>query len=483
MRTLLKRFMPWLPLLFAVCAGVVIGRHELWRDELQAWLLARDTPTFTSFLYALRYEGVPPLWHTLIRGLTRVSGSPSAMQLLQVLLGTAWVKIMVLKSPFPRWLTALLAFSYYVFYQYTIISRSYGLGLIFLTLACADFHNPIKTWRLGLWLALASWTSVMGLIVAAGIAIAHGITSKRSQALLITFIAAGVSVFLMIQPQDALFPSSPGWIFNFKAARLLHLGETIVTAYLPAPAPNVHFWENPWVRHLPGFGIWRGLAGLLILVKLGFVLRSNKAALITFGVSTLGLLLFSYLRYIGYARHQGFYFFAFLFALWIGCTDESRTLTLHRPLQIILGLLLGFQVYGTAVAAVQDFRHPFTCGRAVACYLMESGLDKDMLAAGPDYLGVPVAGYLHQPYYSAQGNRWQTYTRWDLARIELFDDREFIRRARMEAQRFQKDIVMMINYPMDPAIQQAAHAELMRTFTGSIVGDEDYYLYRIGRKS
>jgi hypothetical protein len=59
-----------LPLLiaaaFLVVGGFVMAHHELWRDEVQAWLLARDSSSAIDLLSRQRNEGHPALWQLLL---------------------------------------------------------------------------------------------------------------------------------------------------------------------------------------------------------------------------------------------------------------------------------------------------------------------------------------------------------------------------------------------------------------------------------
>ena len=41
-------------------------QHAMWRYEMQAWLLARDSQTLGDLFFNLRYEGHPALWHLLL---------------------------------------------------------------------------------------------------------------------------------------------------------------------------------------------------------------------------------------------------------------------------------------------------------------------------------------------------------------------------------------------------------------------------------
>jgi len=46
--------------------------HEMWRDELQAWLIARDSKNILELFINLKYEGHPALWYLLLTPLTKV---------------------------------------------------------------------------------------------------------------------------------------------------------------------------------------------------------------------------------------------------------------------------------------------------------------------------------------------------------------------------------------------------------------------------
>ena len=43
--------------LFLLCSGFVIEHHELWRDEMAAYLLSRDSLSVVDLFKNVRYEG------------------------------------------------------------------------------------------------------------------------------------------------------------------------------------------------------------------------------------------------------------------------------------------------------------------------------------------------------------------------------------------------------------------------------------------
>ena len=117
-------------LLSVLCLGFfAVGlfgvlNHAMWRDELNPWLIARDTATLSDMLAALHYEGHPVLWYLILRAVQAVTLNPVAMQLLHLGIGTATVWLVVRFAPFRAWQKVLFAFGYLPFYEYLLVSRN-----------------------------------------------------------------------------------------------------------------------------------------------------------------------------------------------------------------------------------------------------------------------------------------------------------------------------------------------------------------------
>ena len=76
---------------YALVLAFGLAHHEMWRDELQAWLLARDSAGPADLFANLKYEGHPALWHLLLMPLTRLTASPVAMQALHLVIASTTV--------------------------------------------------------------------------------------------------------------------------------------------------------------------------------------------------------------------------------------------------------------------------------------------------------------------------------------------------------------------------------------------------------
>ena len=142
-------------LLFFVLSFIGVQHHELWLDEAHHWLLARDSHSFTEVYQNTRYEGHPILWNVLMYLVSRLSTNFWWMQFIHISISTTAVFIFLKNAPFRIWLKLLFIFGYFTFYEYNIISRNYGLGMLLLFWAMSYFPNrSTKTIIISILLAL-----------------------------------------------------------------------------------------------------------------------------------------------------------------------------------------------------------------------------------------------------------------------------------------------------------------------------------------
>jgi len=116
------RFALVITAVFFVIALIGILNHEMWRDEFEPWLIARNANSFIQLYENWRYEGHPLLWYLLLYILTRISTNPVLMQLLHISFATASVYLFSRFNGFSILQKTLFAFGYYSIYEYSVIS-------------------------------------------------------------------------------------------------------------------------------------------------------------------------------------------------------------------------------------------------------------------------------------------------------------------------------------------------------------------------
>ena len=145
---------------YALGAAAVALRHEPWADEAQAWLIARDSNPIEMAVDVLRYEGHPILWYLVLTPFAKTLPYGS-MTVVAVLFGIAGALLWTLRSPVPLAVRLAVPFTYFLFYQYAVVARSYVLlPLLMFWLAHEYPRRHERPWRFVLICALLTFTSV-----------------------------------------------------------------------------------------------------------------------------------------------------------------------------------------------------------------------------------------------------------------------------------------------------------------------------------
>lgn len=127
-------------LVFIFLAFFQMGFHEKWADEAQAWLLARDSSFFDLIFKYASLEGSTMLWHILLKVCISFGLDYSWYGIIPIIATVIGLVILEFKLKVPWYIKLLLPFTYYIFYQYTAIARSYCL--IFPTLCYLAIIYP-----------------------------------------------------------------------------------------------------------------------------------------------------------------------------------------------------------------------------------------------------------------------------------------------------------------------------------------------------
>lgn len=423
-------------LLFLMYAGFTSFHHEMWRDEMGPWLIARDSRTLLDIFHNIRYDGHPALWYILVWPLTRITTNPESILLLNLAISGGAVFLIARAAPGPWWLRLAAALGYYPVYEYGSIARNYSLGLLTLCAFCAVFrHRHERPLLLGTLLLLAANTSMLACLLAIAALLmlivetaTHRSTpDKKDLWPGLAIAAAGIlfSVYNIIPPPDTGY--AMGWHFGFDPAKLARVLKNMTAAYLPLPKPGPGFWESELLAALPAYRSFSWIGAPLILAAVSLALLRRPLALVYYLTGSLGLLAFFYVKHIGYLRHHGFLFLCFGTALWLAGTMAPVSLPgaldaasryAERAVALLLAILLAGHMAGAAIAATGEYQYTFSAAKATADLIRERGLDKLPLLADLDVTGMPVVGYLDKTsaYYPC-GDRFGSYIVWDTARM------------------------------------------------------------------
>ena len=80
-------------IVFIIMCAIGIINHEMWRDELTAWLIARDSNSISELLENIKYTGHPGLWYLCLYFLAKITSNPHIMQLFNLVIASKLSRI------------------------------------------------------------------------------------------------------------------------------------------------------------------------------------------------------------------------------------------------------------------------------------------------------------------------------------------------------------------------------------------------------
>ena len=503
-----------LALAFTAVLGVLMTRHEMWRDEMMAWLMARDAMTPSQVFSLIKYEGHPALWYLMMWPFAHLSWNPAWMQALHASIAGAAVFVLLRYAPFSWPVRVVLALGYFLSYEWAVIARNYAVSVLLLFLFCAGYRDR---WRrfpaLALVLFLLCHTNVHSLILVSIFFVVllmefpvafvgqwEGANLFLGRVILgFLVIAAGVvSAVVQIRP-----PADSGtareWVYEWQPDRFQKVATIFCRAYLPLPADRVNFWNGnrlleaghaapprPWFavpleRAVPVAACILGVGCLFFVTR--------PWMFVPYVLGSLALSAFFYVKYFGSLRNHGFLFLLFVVTVWLSTyyrpwgTSRSR---LDVPLaawdrhRMNCLLMLGIvHVWGTCVAVGQDWREPFSNGREAAAWIRAAYPDRGPLVFAGDQAALisTVVGY-------AQLDRIFYLDRKEFG-AHLKQDRRFGAMARPDvpervhdlAVRESKSVLLVLSYRLSPEEMASLGGQFLKAFDAPSVIGETYFLY------
>ena len=511
-------------LIYFVVVAVGIAHHEMWRDELQAWLIARDSTSLSNLVENLKYEGHPGLWHTLLYAITRLTHNPHAMQGLHLLIACGTAFLTIRYSPFTKLQKIFLLFGYFSLYEYALISRNYSIAVFLLYLVCTLYSNFQKNFFwIFLILGMVANTNFFGLMISVSLATAFSLrflaekyrfgarlSSVLRESIIVVpalsvYLSSTIAALLIIMP-----PADRGRgmtnRLTLSTYRLYSKLTEIWRGYIPIPAQDYHFWNTHFflgndtisekIRYQAA-----GLAVCLILICITIKLfQLSKTACLSYIAGNILIFSFFYIRYSGDVRHFGSYFILLVVCLWIGLSErnvQNRAKNLQtnqsRSFSFLLSLLLSTQLIAAFWPYHIEFHNPFSLNKAAADFIREykeSNHSADFIVSGyRNSQTASLSAFLDIPIYYPQNEDYGSFVVWNIQNLRQLTDEEILEITFKESSKHNKKCLLAITHRLAPEIEKSyqTHHNVeishLRSFTGSIVSSEDFHIYELSPES
>lgn len=451
--------MVWLGAIVVLAALqlALIVTHEPWADEHQALLIAAQAPNLATLLEWLTYEGHPPLWYLLLRGLDAVL---TALDTLWVAaLGCAVIAqgIILFASPFARHLRLLIASSQFVLFEFLTVSRGTTLGAALVFVALAAWTRRI------FWLVLAILPLVDFLFgVISGILL---LLKWRERDLwwpgvglwLIGGLAAAWTVIPApdMVPAYAMIPLDTGWLQWF---------DKLSGVALPFQGGIAPQWNAP-VQPV-GSVAWIGFIALCWVQTR----RNPTHLLLMFGFLAFTFV-FSLAFYPISLRHMMLAALVLIALVWREAIDGTA------PSRWFL-LWLGLAAIASVVTSAAVFTKSFdTAGKAIA-EIEQRGLDGEHWIAFPDWRIPALSARSGMRFERPEQHCMLQFVRWD-HRTGIYDPEKLEAFLIAEIERHGR-AYLVSDRALD-AVSDGVLKPLSKVDAG--YNGIPYYLYEVGPKT
>lgn len=407
---------------------LLIFSHEPWRDEINAWLFAKNA-TFGQIFTSSIQQGHPSLWYYFLAIFAKMGLPVITLNILSLLIMTISAFLLLKFAPFNKYVKLLLMITPMFFYNYPVISRNYCLiAIIIILLGVFYKDRHTNPWPYGIALALLVHTHLMMIGMAFILWLIYLIElwrekDRKSSEYAILGLVALSTIVLFVQvvflnKVNVIVGTTSGPTVGFSMSDYLttiikFFTDTFITLKVPGII-TVAFW-------------------IIIFVYLGIYYRKQFCILFVSTVFMALVSAFVYSTIIYMSAKVISLFYILLYIIWTIVEDRE-----YKPYEIISNTGLAgdtfsyifvgaiavvglISTYGNATDAFNDLNHPYSMAKETGEYIRKNLPDDAVIIDTNPFLATPVVGYMKstQTMIDIRAMKKLTYTPWD---YEYFKD-------------------------------------------------------------
>lgn len=448
------------------------AHHELWKDEWQAWFVAKDKnlAQILSFLY---YEGHPALWYLYLKVFTIFNGIIDAVSLISMahlLTVAGGLYFLFIKFKLPSLLKILFALSYFLLFEYGVINRGYFLVILFLFWATYLLkQDNYSKKELGVALFLLCQTEVYGVFMAlalGGYLVAkEGLSFTTFKDKNIVGLLLGLITFVI-----SVFPRTSGHVAK-TSSKSLDFIDKILSAF-QGNLSNTFMIGSTNDTFTYGWTNIGFLISLLCLFGLWLVYNKSRQVLITGGLFLSMMITFSVLFFLGGVRQWGMGFVFFIALVELRAIDIFK----EKLVASVIVIFCIFSIIHGYKAISEDIKIPFTNAKKAGAFIKEKVPEKVPVVAINKFEATPVIGYAERKFYELPDGIEFSYFRW-VDKIYLPTENELKLFGKYKGV---GGIILISPKPLDS--ERFPAAQLWQKYDELNYKKENYYIYTLAVK-
>lgn len=401
--------------LLILCIGLF--NHEFWRDELQAWTIARDL-SFVDIIRQMHYEGHPCFWHLILAIPAKLGFSPIAMGVISVLFMFTTALLVVYKSPFHFIVKLLLLCSSPFLYFFSIHSRVYSIiPLLVCLLAIVYPKRMEKPILFAFLLALLTNTHIiMSFFVGAvSLFFFKDILSNKQYknkkywcALLVTIIGI---VVLCLQIWDSLSINSI--VKDLSVEDIYYYDNEFLNNFYRifyGFVEEIHSFTGIRIYTIPYVYALAIISFILIVAMLIISFRHSIYSFIPF----IFIFLLHVFIWFSLPQRAVMLIILLMFAAWTNYYDNKDKKKWEFIVwEIIVSLFCIISIPYGIKRYVYDVENPVSGALATSEYIKEN-LEDALFICPVDYVATSITGYIDEDiFYSNIRQDYFTFVNWD----------------------------------------------------------------------
>lgn len=410
--------------IYAVLTFALLLLHEDWRDEAQAWLIARDLNPI-EMVKQMKYEGHFLLWYFILMPFAKLGFPYITTNIISWLITCLAAWLILDKAPFEIHKKTLFIFTFPMLYLFPVISRCYCLIPLAVVLMAMFYENrkkkPIR-YILAIIFLMNTHIIMLGMV---GILLLDfyieqfqarkSNTKEENKKWIISIIISIVLGILSILP---LFGSvSTNQLIRDVDGSFLY---KIVDMFLKEPIKML--FNNYYTCNLSLIAIFA------VVFLMGEVVRYRKYAL-EIGFSLLwqyGIFTFVYAAVSLQRSATGIFILFFFYWIQKDKKPDNTNTALKKGMDIALIFLVIFNICAGLKYICKDIKGNYSAAYQVGEYICENlGTDSLFVTGGKPEFTSAIIPYVDKniKFYHLQREDYFSFTTWD-EKYGLFLEKE-----------------------------------------------------------
>ena len=387
-------------LIYAFITAGIMMHHELWGDEAQAWLVARDLDIY-GLIGHVRTEGHPLLWYFILLPFAKFNFPVMSMQIINWFFVVAAVVIFMLKAPFNTFCKISVLCSSAFLYWYPALARSYCLIPILLFLLASLYKKQKEhPYIYVLVLVLLANVHVVMLAFCSVLLLLFFADNRRKKFLypfIIGFIGVLFVVFYLYGSQNENL-SVQGYNQIFSLGLIFDTYKNIVF--------NIYGSISP---------VFITIFSLFCIATIIFLFKKDKKMLFVFIVHFLYQFCIFLFVWGIIAQRAWTLILVGLFCLWVAF-ENTDSLKTKRVLNTVIALTFLFSINYAGTMIFKDLFLTFSDGKNTAEFIKKNIPKNAFIMSNSPITTSSVSVYLPSDkwkFFYHKYNDFYTYTIWN----------------------------------------------------------------------